>query len=107
MASTAALDRAVAHWSFGWLPSDRLPGVALEALEHGLESPSMVELASADSTAGPRLEGLFEKALAELGRSFLAKPEAGRIIARDYAKQICEGTVTPVDGASLACARIS
>jgi hypothetical protein len=94
-----SLDRAVAYWSFGWLPSDRLPAVALEALERGTESPSIIELASADSAANPDLHPLFEKALTELGRTRLARAEAGRMIARDYAEQICNEAIKPVDGA--------
>ncbi len=92
-------DRAVAYWAFGWLPSDKLPGVALEALEQGIESPTIVELASAETVWDPRLHRLFEKVLTELRRSPLTKAEAGRIIAGEYAKKICQGTVTPVDGA--------
>jgi len=59
----------------------------------------MIELASADTKPNPSLHRLFEKALTELGRSALTKPEAGRIIAREYAGQICDGTVAPVVGA--------
>jgi hypothetical protein len=113
MIPITSLDRAVALWSFGWLPSDRLPAVAIDALEQGIESPSIIELASADSAADPRLHCLFEKVLMELGRPKLTKPEAGRIIARDYADRICKGEVTAVDGAraiwrvSLECDDLS
>jgi hypothetical protein len=99
MASMTWLDRAAAYWAFGLLSSDKLPGVALEALEHGVESPSMIELASADAVPNPSLHRLFEKVLRELGRSPLTKPEAGRMIAREYAEQICRGTIVPVEGA--------
>jgi len=99
MRPITTFDRAVAYWSFGWLPSDELPKVALEALDHGLESPSLIELASAESSVGPRLHRLFEKALVELGHSRLTKAEAGRIIAEEYADQICKAKISPVEGA--------
>jgi hypothetical protein len=87
--------------------------VGLEALEQGIESPAIIELASADTGAGPDLHRLFEKVLAELGRSRLTKAEAGRIIAREYAGGICKGAISPVDGAraiwrvSLECEGLS
>ena len=93
-----SLDRAVAYWSLGWLPSDELPRVAIEALENGIESPSILELASADSGAGPHLNTVFEKVLVELGRPRLTKREAGRLIAREYAEEICTGKTTPING---------
>jgi len=93
------LDRAIALWSFGWLPSDGLPKVAIEALEQGLETPSMIELAAADGNADPHLHCLFEKALKDLGRSRLKKAEAGRLIAQEIAQQITQGKVTPLNGA--------
>ena len=99
MTIVSAFDRAVAYWSFGWLPSDKLPTVALEALEQGIESPSMIKLASSDDRAGPDLHRLFEKALTELRRHRLTKSEAGRIIAREHAEAICKGAISPVDGA--------
>ena len=43
----------------------------------------------------------------------MAKPEAGRVIAQEYAEGICKGTITPVDGAraiwrvSLECKELS
>src|SRR5438874_355978 len=113
MTTNPAFDRAIAYWSFGWLPSDKLPGIALEALEQGIENPSIIELASADNGAGPDLHRLFEKVLSELGQSRLTKSEAGRFIAREYADAICKGTLSPVDGAraiwrvSLECADLS
>lgn len=94
------LDRQVAYWTFGWLPSDKLPGVALDALERGIDSPTMIALASADATAEPEHHVLFRKALLELGRSPFSKADAGRIIAQVYAEQICEGKIAPVEGAN-------
>lgn len=59
----------------------------------------MIELASANCEADPRFHCLFQKALMELGRPRMAKSDAGRIIAKDYAERICKGEVSAVDGA--------
>jgi hypothetical protein len=109
----SSLDRAIAYWSFGWFPSDRLPTLAVEALAQGIESPAMIELAAGQSTADERHHRLFERVLSELGRSRPTKAEAGRFIAREIAEQICQGKVSPVDGAeaiwrvSLECEDLS
>jgi hypothetical protein len=99
MSTITAFDRAVAYWSFGSLASDMLPPVAIQALQDGIESPSLLELAAANSGANADLHRLFRKALAELGRRELSKAEAGRIIARDYAYHICAGKIAPIEGA--------
>src|SRR5437879_5071793 len=99
MTPMTSLDWAIVNWSFGWLQSDKLPEIAIDALEHGIESPSIIELASAERVANPDLHRLFQKILAELGRTALTKPEAGRLIAQEYAEEICNGAITPVDGA--------
>jgi hypothetical protein len=59
----------------------------------------MLELVSVGSGPDPDFHRLFEKLLTELGRSRLLKAEAGRIIAQEYAEEVCNGTVTPIDGA--------
>lgn len=73
--------------------------MAIQALEQGLETPSMIELAAADGNANPCLHSLFEKALKELGWSRIKKVEAGRLIALEIAQQIIQGKVTPLNGA--------
>lgn len=96
-----SFDLAIAHWSFGWLPSDRLPDVAIQAMEMGFESPSLFALASSEKSADPDLHGLFGKVVSEMGRTRLSKSEAGRCIAREYARKICNGKISPVDGARV------
>jgi len=96
-----SFQRAIAYWSFGWLASDRLPEVAADALATGLDSSSLVALASCDSTPNPELHTMFEAALAELGRQRLSKPEAGRLSAKDYAQKVCDGELDPIEGARL------
>jgi hypothetical protein len=101
MALNNSFERAIAYWSFGWLPSDRLPDVAADALGSGLDSSSLVALASSEKTPNPELHTMFEAALAELGRQRLTKVEAGRLIAKDYAQKICDGQLDAIEGARL------
>ena len=59
----------------------------------------MIELAGAEPTGNPQLHDLFEKGLHEVDRTRIGMAEAGRIIARGYARQICDKEITPIDGA--------
>jgi hypothetical protein len=87
------------YWSFGWLPSDKLPEAAVAALEDGLKSPTLIDLAAAGSTANPDLHRKFETVLQELGSPRLSKTEAGRRLAREFARKISDGEIAPIDGA--------
>lgn len=99
ISNSRSFDLQVAYWSFGWLPSDQLPEVALQALEIGFDTPSLIELVGRPSEPNPELHLLFERALLELDRERMDIAEAGRLIARDYALQICAKTISPIQGA--------
>ncbi len=101
MRKPKSFDRAVAFWCFGWLPSNELPAVAVNVLEHGIESPSLIRLASAETNGDPDYHRIFEKALSELGCPRLSKQEAGRMIARHYAMKISNHELKPIEGARL------
>src|SRR5262249_42182319 len=101
--SQSPFDLAIAYWSFGWLPSDRLPGLAVEALEQGMECPALIQLVAAESVGNPDLHRLFTRVLSELGKSPLSKPDAGWMIARDYARRICSREIIPIEGARAIC----
>jgi hypothetical protein len=100
MTTVPEFDLQVANWSFGRVPPDQLPAVAREALAKGIDSPSLRKLADNSPEPNPDLDTLFERALAELGRSRLPRAEAGRIIARDFARRLCDGSLPPVEGAT-------
>jgi hypothetical protein len=94
-----SLDRVVANWALGRVTSDQLPAAAVQALDNGLESPSMIALAVSKDVADPRHHRLFESALRELGRPLLTRAEAGRLVAQEWAERVCAGSVAPVEGA--------
>ena len=90
---------AAARRHFDLLASIELPDLASAALEAGLDSPSLRELAGelcptwADS--GP----LFERILHDFGLALLSRHHAAGVLARHYAEQIISGTLSPYEGA--------
>jgi hypothetical protein len=90
---------AVAKWVLGLLPSESLPEIAATVLENGLDTPALRQLAGelrpTMRDAGP----IFQKAVVELGITLPSKPDAGLIVAREYATEISEGITTPYEGA--------
>src|SRR6266496_6140844 len=90
---------AAAYWRLGLLRTERLPEIAVETLESGLDSPSLRILAGerncSMATGGP----LFERSLVELGVPLPAHDQAGKQIANHYAAQIVSGELSPRDGA--------
>jgi hypothetical protein len=95
----AAFRLAAVRRQFELLPSCELPALAMLALESGLDTPSLRELAGelhptwADS--GP----LFERVLHELGIASLTPPQSAQALACHYAEQILSGVITPYEGA--------
>src|SRR5881296_1271755 len=89
----------IAQWVLGQIASERLPLVAQDALEAGLDSPALRELAGeanpAMSDAGP----IFDRALKELGLALMTRSEAGLVLAKMYARQILTGAFGPYEGA--------
>lgn len=87
---------------------EKLPELAADLLESGIDSPALRRLAG---LIGPELDEAnewFERALHELGRPRLSKPEAARRLAVDLAQGVLEGRVSKREaarlGAQLACA---
>lgn len=82
---------AAAYWRLGLLRSERLPEIAVETLEGGLDSPSVRILAGEQNCSMAIGGPLFERSLMELGVPTLAHHQAGKQIAKHYAEQIvCE-----------------
>jgi hypothetical protein len=97
---------AAAYWRLGLLRSERLPQIAVETLDGGLDSPSLRILAGerncSMATGGP----LFERSLMELGVPTLAHDQAGKQIAKHYAEQIVSGERSPHEGAGRISSEI-
>jgi hypothetical protein len=94
-----AFSFAVAQWVLGWVSSDQLPAIAMKALEEGIESTTLSQLSVEEAVGNPDLHAKFEKALSEIGMPKIDKANAGRIVARYIAQKICDGHVTPIEGA--------
>lgn len=94
-----ALRLIAAHRLFFDLPSDELPGIALSAIESGLDSSSLRALAGELHPTKADSLPLFEQALIELGIPDEPKEKAGLQLALVYAQEIVSGCVTPYDGA--------
>jgi len=88
-----------ARWVLGLIPSQALPKIATHALEAGLDSPALRELAGelypTLGASGP----LFEQILDEVGIDIPDRSRAGLVLARAYAAQITDGTLSPYEGA--------
>jgi hypothetical protein len=101
------LELVEALWWFGKLPSDRIPGIAGEMLAAGFDSPRLVRLAGVPAAADPDLHKEFRGVLEDLGRQPLSKAQAGRIIARDFARDIIEDGISPYVGARYIWWKVS
>ena len=77
--------------SCGELRREEIPGLAVQLLESGIDSPIVRELAG---LSGEELYGahdLFRRVLSEMGRSSPRSDQAARILARDLAAQVVGG----------------
>ncbi len=73
--------------------------IARDALEAGLDSPALRQLAGETSPTLSSVGPLFDRALDELGFARATRAEAALILATAYARQILTGTIGAYDGA--------
>jgi len=97
---TKVLELATAKMVLGLLRSDELPGVAVQALEVGCNSPSLRILAGLTADQCGDARRLFDRALSELNVALLSKRDAVKRLARGIAKKILLGTTGAYDGAN-------
>jgi hypothetical protein len=90
---------AATRREFDLLPSSELPELAMAALEAGLDSPSLRELAGEIHPTWADSGPLFARVLHDCGIALLSKPRAAEDLARYYAQQILAGAMTPYEGA--------
>ena len=90
---------AVAKWVLGLLSSEELPKIATYALDTGMDTPALRQLAGELRPVMADVGPIFNKALGELGSTLPSKPEAGLMVAREHAAEILEGTISPSEGA--------
>ena len=91
----------MARWCAGCLYPEDLPGFAADALEAGFDGPALRALAGMRRPIGEDVGDLREKAIQEVGEPPLSTMEAALILCRKIAKEIVDGTVAPIKGASM------
>jgi hypothetical protein len=93
------LEIAVCRLVIGQLRSDELPEIATQALERGLDSPSLRELAGLSAMGSREARDLFQAAVGEFGMVMPTKEEALLRLVRKTASEIVSGDVPPYEGA--------
>lgn len=88
-----------ARWTLGLVPSERAPAIALQALEGGLDTPTLRVLAGESNPRLSEVGPLFDRALGELGCTPLTREAAGEIITMRWARSIVRGEVSAYEGA--------
>jgi hypothetical protein len=88
-----------AYWSLNRIPGERLPEIAQEALEQGLDSDSLRILAGEQKATILEQGSLFERTLSELNIKIPSQREAVIHIVRHQAQNIVSGRVSPIKGA--------
>lgn len=95
------LERVVAEWYLGLYPPEKMPALAVWALEHGFDGKALIELAGLGTATRKNQQVLIERALRELGtESPSDSTTAGIKLAIRICEQIVSGTISPFDGAS-------
>jgi len=89
-----------ALWVLGLLGAERLPEVAIDALEEGIDSPALRMLAGLVKNEIPEAATIFSRALKELGFPELSRRDAVRVYAIAVSEQILNGKISPLDGAN-------
>ena len=93
------LSDAAAFWQLELLFERRPPPIAANALEKGLDSPSLRILAGETEKVASIVGPLFLAALRELGIPLPDPASAQMIAARFYARKIVNGSLSPYEGA--------
>ena len=88
-----------AKWALGLVPAEALPRLATNALEAGLDTPALRLVAGELHPTRDETGVLFDEALDELGVKVPDRSRAALIVAKDYATQIADGTLSPYQGA--------
>ena len=87
-------------YTLGEFAVEGLPAEAANALESGFDSPSLRQLAAADSADTDWIRVLFTESMRELGIAMPSPPEAALMWARCIAREIVRGAIGPYEGAT-------
>jgi len=97
------LELAASFWALQLLRSEELPGIAVDALEAGVDAPALRILAGERSREARELDPLFEKVLEELKFEVPTRQVAMMTAAKHYAGKIVSGDWSPYQGTSAIC----
>jgi len=98
-----------ALWRMKQLPPEKVPGIACDALENGLDGPALRYLAGLDRPTSREIDGTFDEACSELGIVPLsASAVEERLsnewiwnatqVAKHISAQILSGSLNPAEG---------
>ena len=99
MNTVQKFENDIANWAFGKIPSSQPPKVAKTALDAGIDTPAVSRLASSSGITSSDNDKLLERVLGALGCTRPDRTTAGRLLAFNLAIQICDGLITPIEGA--------
>jgi len=94
-----SLDLVAAKWVLGRIPSEALPRIASDLLEAGPDTPTLRRLAGELRPTFGESGPLFEEIFGELGVAVPDMSRAGLVLAKAYAAQIIDGSLSAYDGA--------
>lgn len=95
---TEALKLVAARYSLGAAQSDELRQIADQALDSGVYSSSLAEMAGCSTPILSDIGPLFEAALEELAIILPGENDAIEILVRHHLKSVVHGSVRPRDG---------
>lgn len=93
------LDLVEARWRLGVFPPEGLPEVARQLAAEGHEGVATKALSELDRPTRSSASSLFDDVLDELGRERMAFDTAALLVARDIARRIVDGHLSPREGA--------
>jgi len=93
------VERIAARWILGQLTGRELAAAATQALVEGYDGPALREIAGTVDPAIRDVAAVFERVLGELRAPQASRDEAALILAKRYAAQIRDGSLSPYTGA--------
>ena len=94
------LNVVAAEWYLGLYPPEKMPTLALWALEQGFDGAALRELGGRTVATRSEDAGLIERALRELGKEPLDLSGAGQLLVNLLCQRIVKGKTSPYEAAA-------
>jgi hypothetical protein len=91
----------IAHWQLGAFSADTAPAQAAALLAAGYDTPALGELAGLVRPDGDEVEAAMGRVAQEFGLPASTNASAGRVLVREWTRQILAGELTAAEGARL------